>query len=76
MCNVLLFAKHHFILKSFDCFLLFREECEECDVMEARLETLACRHKGRLNVARVDKGGAGAVTARRFEVATPPAFIL
>lgn len=60
-----------------DWFVFFyREECEECFLMEARLETLACRHKGRLNVARVDKGGAGAVTARRFEVATPPAYIL
>lgn len=59
-----------------DWFVMFiRDECEECDRMTARWETLACLHKGRLNVARINKSSTGAVTSRRFEVGIPPEYI-
>ena len=43
--------------------------------MIARLETVACANRGRINVARVNKGSTGAVTGRRFAVAEVPALI-
>ncbi|TRY69120.1 hypothetical protein TCAL_04112 [Tigriopus californicus] len=59
-----------------DWFVMFiRDDCEECDRMIARWETLACLHKGRLNVARINKSSTGAVTSRRFEVGIPPEYI-
>ncbi len=56
--------------------VFFKDECEECRNVQARLETVACKHKGRINVARVNKGTTGAVTGRRFEVAGVPSLIL
>jgi len=53
----------------------YRDECEDCHKLTAVLETVACAHKGRINVARVNKGGAGAVTGRRFAVNQMPALI-
>ena len=44
--------------------------------LRARLETVACKNRGRINVARVNKGTTGAVTGRRFEVGAVPALIL
>ena len=54
----------------------FREDCEECARQRATLEGLACRLKGRMNVAMVDKGSRGAATGRRFAAGKPPAYIL
>ena len=54
----------------------FQDECEECQLLKARLETIACKNKGRINVARVNKGTTGAVTGRRFEVGAVPALVL
>ncbi len=60
-----------------DWFVLFvKRDCEECDLLRARWEALACRHKGRINVARVDRAGSGAVTGRRFDVTGVPQAIL
>jgi len=53
----------------------YKEDCEDCHKLNARLETLACKHKGRMNVAKVNKGSTGSVTARRFGVNTLPALI-
>lgn len=44
--------------------------------MQARWEAVGAQLKTRLNVARVDRGGAGAATARRFDVYEVPRFIL
>merc|ERR1711910_191367 len=46
----------------------FKDECEECHLLRAKLETIGCKNRGRINVARVNKGTTGAVTGRRFEV--------
>lgn len=54
----------------------FKDECEECKLLQARLETVACKNRNRINVARVNKGTTGAVTGRRFEVGSVPALIL
>ena len=39
-------------------------------------ETLACKVRGRANVAVVDRGGNGAVTGRRFGITETPEFVL
>lgn len=44
--------------------------------MQARWEAVGARLKSRLNVARINRGTTGAVTARRFETFFVPAFIL
>ena len=54
----------------------YKDECEECALLGARIETLACKNKGRINVARVNKGTTGAVTGRRFEVGAVPSLVL
>jgi len=48
--------------------LFFSEECEKCYLMTAVLETVACKHRGRINVARVNKATYGEKTGRRFEL--------
>lgn len=53
----------------------FKDECEDCEHIRARMETVACKHKGRINVARVNKGTTGAVTGRRFEIGAVPALL-
>ncbi len=58
-------------------FVLFvRDECDDCEKLRARWESLACRFKGRINVARMNKDGSGAVTGRRFEITQIPEAIL
>jgi len=52
-----------------DWFVLFyTEECELCHKMTAGLETIACKFRGRGNVARVNKQTYGEKTGRRFEL--------
>jgi len=53
-----------------------RDTCEECKRLEATWEAVGLELKDRLNVGRVDKGGEGGVTARRFDVIETPAFLL
>jgi len=55
--------------------MFFKDECKECQLLQARIETVACKNRGRINVARVNKGTTGAVTGRRFEVGAAPALI-
>jgi len=50
-----------------DWFVLFyTDECKVCRRMAAGLDTLACKLKGRSNVARVNKETYGEKTGRRF----------
>ncbi len=56
--------------------MFFKDDCEQCNLIQARLETVACKNRGRINVARVNKGTTGAVTGRRFEVGAAPALVL
>lgn len=67
-------ARAHF--QNTNIAVYFQDECEECQLLQARIETLACKNKGRINVARVNKGTTGAVTGRRFEVGAVPSLIL
>jgi len=53
----------------------FRDDCEDCLKLDARLETIACQHKGRINVARMNKGSTGAVTGRRMGVTNLPSLV-
>jgi len=48
--------------------LFFTDECEKCAKMTAVLETLACKYRGRSNVAKVNKQTHGEKTGRRFEL--------
>jgi len=48
--------------------LFYTDECEQCDRMTAILEALACKNKGRSNVAKVNKQTHGEKTGRRFEL--------
>jgi len=52
-----------------DWFVLFyNDECLSCFRMSAALETVACKHRERLNVARVHKQTYGEKTGRRFSL--------
>lgn len=53
----------------------FRDDCDDCHKLDARLETVACKHKGRINVARMNKGSTGAVTGRRMGVTNLPSLV-
>jgi len=53
----------------------YRDECEDCLKLDARLETVACKHKGRINVARMNKGSTGAITGRRMGVTNLPSLV-
>lgn len=53
-----------------------RDTCEECKRLEATWEAVGLELKGRVNVARVNKGTDGGVTARRFDVSDTPTFLL
>lgn len=44
--------------------------------MQARWESVGAQLKSRMNVARINRGTTGALTARRFGVFHVPAFIL
>lgn len=60
-----------------DWFVMFyTTECVDCQRLQARWEAVGAQLKTRLNVARVNRGGAGAATARRFEVYDVPSFLL
>jgi len=52
-----------------------KEDCEECHRLTARLETVACKLKGRMNVARMNRESTGAATGRRFSVNALPALL-
>lgn len=52
-----------------DWFVMFyNDECWACFRMSAALETVACKHRDRLNVARVNKQTHGEKTGRRFSL--------
>jgi len=52
-----------------DWFVLFyNDECLPCFRLSAALETVACKHRDRLNVARVNKQTHGEKTGRRFSL--------
>lgn len=57
--------------------LFYTDDCEKCRDLEATLETVACKHRGRINVARVNKQTHGEKTGRRFELGleSTPQFI-
>jgi len=46
--------------------MFYTDECELCMRMTAGLETVGCAHRGRSNVARVNKQTYGEKTGRRF----------
>jgi len=48
--------------------MFFTSSCHLCHRLTASLETVACKHKGRMNVARVNKETYGEKTGRRFEL--------
>ncbi|KAF2885523.1 hypothetical protein ILUMI_20673 [Ignelater luminosus] len=59
-----------------DWFVMFyTTECVDCQRLQARWEAVGAHLKSRLNVARVNKGGLGAITGRRFEIHEVPSFI-
>lgn len=60
-----------------DWFVLFyTPDCVDCTRLQARWEAVGAKIKSRVNIARVNKAGNGAVTARRFDVTGVPSFIL
>lgn len=52
-----------------------KDDCQECHQLTARLETVACKLKGRMNVARMNRESTGAATGRRFSVNALPALL-
>merc|ERR1719427_1622381 len=48
--------------------MFFTTNCQMCHRLTAALETVACQHRGRSNVARVNKETYGEKTGRRFEL--------
>ena len=48
--------------------IFFTPTCHLCHRLTASLETVACKHRGRMNVARVNKETYGEKTGRRFEL--------
>ncbi|XP_050502706.1 thioredoxin domain-containing protein [Diabrotica virgifera virgifera] len=60
-----------------DWFVMFyTSECIECTRLQARWEAVGAHIRSRINIARINKGGDGAITGRRFEVTNVPSFIL
>jgi len=60
-----------------DWFVMFyTTECVDCQRLQARWEAVGAELKTRLNVARINRAGAGAATARRFDVFDVPSFVL
>jgi len=52
-----------------DWLVMFHtSSCSLCTRLTATMETLACKHRGRTNVARVNKETHGEKTGRRFEL--------
>jgi thiol-disulfide isomerase/thioredoxin len=56
--------------------MFYKNTCITSQRLQALWEAVGAELKGRINVARVDKSGAGAATGRRFEVKDTPAFVL
>eukprot|EP00092_Neocalanus_flemingeri_P095662 GFUD01121711.1.p1 GENE.GFUD01121711.1~~GFUD01121711.1.p1 ORF type:complete len:330 (-),score=111.08 GFUD01121711.1:332-1321(-) len=58
--------------------MFFTPSCQLCHRLTAALETVACKHRGRTNVARINKETSGEKTGRRFELGLEdkPDFIL
>merc|ERR1719513_100728 len=48
--------------------MFYTSSCTLCSRLTATMETLACKHRGRMNVARVNKETYGEKTGRRFEL--------
>ena len=48
--------------------MFFTSSCQLCTRLTAALETVACRHRGRSSVARINKETHGEKTGRRFEL--------
>jgi len=48
--------------------MFFTSSCTLCSRLTATMETLACKYKGRMNVARINKETYGEKTGRRFEL--------
>merc|ERR1719334_677516 len=48
--------------------MFFTSSCTLCSRLTATMETLACKYKGRMNVARINKETHGEKTGRRFEL--------
>jgi len=48
--------------------MFYTSSCYLCHRLTATMETLACKHRGRMNVARVNKETYGEKTGRRFEL--------
>merc|ERR1719427_1389452 len=48
--------------------MFFTPSCQLCHRLTAALETVACQHRGRSSVARVNKETYGEKTGRRFEL--------
>lgn len=54
-----------------------RDDCgESCDRLYATLETVACRFKGRSNVAKINRFSTGSVTGRRLGISEVPSLVL
>jgi len=49
--------------------MFFTSSCHLCTRLSAALETVACKHRGRSMVARVNKETTGVKTGKRFELA-------
>ncbi|KAE8738656.1 hypothetical protein FOCC_FOCC015858 [Frankliniella occidentalis] len=56
--------------------MFYSDNCVDCQRLQARWEAVGAKLKTRMNVARVNKGAAGAATGRRFGVQEVPSFIL
>jgi len=48
--------------------LFYSDDCTVCGRMTAALETVACKHRGRINVAKINKQTHGEKTGRRFQL--------
>ena len=48
--------------------MFYTPSCILCARLTATMETLACKYRGRMNVARVNKETYGEKTGRRFEL--------
>lgn len=56
--------------------MFYSSNCIDCQRMQAAWETVAAKLKARLNVARVDRGRGGVLTAKRFRVEKSPTVVL
>lgn len=57
-------------------YLSYSADCVFCLRLHATWEAVGARLKHRLNVARIDRLGAGISTAKRFSIVEAPEFIL